>query len=351
MTKKKIITTEEIDTEKTIDIEAEEVTQENPEINELMDYLEGISTSANLVKIYKITEGRKAYCGQTEPGALNEDAILQKWGGGSYYLIAFNNGRFVAGGTRRIELYEPPADAFKNRMQQPDNNGGNNGQLMILQEQINRQHEMMLKLLEAGQKPQMSMGDIVGMMRDMQAMAPKPPDMGAMIAPVLDLFGKTMDMARDSVGGESGKNSWFGLASSAMEKLPLIVGQMAAARGGAPIQNPPETQPDAEGGDMNFIQKRIVAGGISWLKEKAKAGKSIESIADFLLDNIDDRTFGPAAMSIINSPFEDIGKVDPEILQEPLRTWFKSLYDELQRAINENNESSGGPGGGASDIK
>ena len=94
MTKKKIVTTEEIEAETVQTVDAGETVNISPEVSELLDYMEGIAGTANLVKIYKVVEGVKAYCGRCEPGTLNEDSILKKWGAGSYYLCAFANSRF-----------------------------------------------------------------------------------------------------------------------------------------------------------------------------------------------------------------------------------------------------------------
>ena len=124
MPRKKVVTTTTEDQE----IGQEETQQTiniSPEESELLDYLEALGSSANLVKIYKVVEGRRAYCGQTEPGSITEDHILKKWGGGRYYLLALMNGKYVPGGTRALDLYKPEEDSFRQPMPQANDGAGN----------------------------------------------------------------------------------------------------------------------------------------------------------------------------------------------------------------------------------
>jgi hypothetical protein len=348
MAKTKIVTTETKEIDPDADEQETPADNPNPDQSELMDYLEGISGTANIVKIYKIIEGVRNYCGKTEPGTLNEDAILKKWGGGQYFLSAFSNGRYVQGGTRTINLFEPIEDALKQR----DNNAQhehNSGEISALRDSLNRQQEMILRMIEANsQKDHVSMPEIFGMMRDMQAMAPKPPDLTSLLTPVMDLFGKTMEMAKDAAsGGGDDKWSWI---KTAIEKLPAVIAPMLARAQGVPANN--------GGSEVQTIspEQALVMQGLEWLKKKARSGKSWETISEMLADNMDDELFGPVAVGILNSPFESLVQFDPEIGKEPLRTWFQSLYNDLreimkgQHGIDTDSKPDAGPGGGAPDA-
>lgn len=79
--------------------------------------------------------------------------------------------------------------------------------------------------------------------------------------------------------------------------------------------------------------KLMLVSAIQWLKKKALAGKDPELQVDFIIDNFDDPTSRALAATMLNQPFDEIGKLDPEIMQEPLRSWFQRVYDLLREAV------------------
>ena len=344
MAKKKIVTTEEIDSGENgrEPVEAEVI---NPEVSELLSYIESISDNANVVKIFKVIEGQKWYCGRCEPGTINEDNILKKWGGGQYYLVALNNGQFIPGGSKNIKLFQAVEDPFKTDGGRQAGSAEGDTQFRFIMEQMQRQHEMVLKMIEAMRPHDQGLNpaDIMSMVRDMAAMAPKGPDVGAILPTITTLFTKTMELAKDGADGGD-KLSWQGIAKYALQQLPGMLQTVALARAGQPVPNPP-------GGEAMPVEQMVAYQGLQWLKKRAKAGKSVENITDMLLDNIDDDTFGPVAMAILNSPFAEIEKIDPEIAKEPLHSWFFALYNDLKGAVgNANSSAVAGPGGSDPDT-
>jgi hypothetical protein len=341
MAKKVVTTREELDeNDKPIDIQVE---QPSAEESELMDYISSLGTSANLIKIHKIVEGRKAWCGDAEPGSVSEASILKKFGGGQYYLTAFMNGRFVVGGSRRLDIFEPP-ESLKAASNYQPSDGQSSPQILLLQEQINRQQDMILRMIEKNGSQQPNMLEMMRAMAEMQGNN-KQPDISALLTPVLDLFGKSMELAKDSVAGSDSKMEWYKIISDAVTKLPAVLASLA------PRMMKGASMPDATELTPEQAAQEMLKQGISWLKAKAIAGKDAELQVELILDNLDDPRFKNLALLLMNQPFESFGAVDPEIMKEPLRTWFKQVYDGLKEAIaDENSSAVAGAGGLDTDV-
>ena len=318
---------------------------------ELTEFFESIAGSANHIKIYKIVEGTKAYCGTAEPSVVNEDYLLKNWRGGRYHLQATMNGHYVTGGTRQITIYEPPIDPASLRARNEDisagRDGGRDGEINILREQINRQHEMVLKILEQNSKGNNAptLPEIMGMVRDMQAMS-KPPDIMAVLPNILDLFKTSVELARDSAGGGDKGMNWIGLIEKVADKLPAMIGQVGAMRA-----NPsrPGAERDAE--TMQAQADVLLREALAYLKRKHANGKTSESVCDTILDNMDDASYHNLAVLILNRPFEQIAALDADFGQEPMKSWLLKIYTDLKLGVsNEDSEPVTGPGGGASDV-
>jgi hypothetical protein len=338
MANKKVITTrQEIEEPPDGEITETEPEELDAASQELADYLESLGTSANRIKIYKVMDnGEKGYCGSAEPSVVNEDYLLRAYRGGRYMLMATMNGRYVKGGTRQITIYEPPVEPGELRAK--DNENSSMNQFQMMQAEINRMNSLVLELIKGRQTDQPSLSDIVSIVRDMNAMT-KQPDITALLPNVMSVFKDTMALARETAG-DGGKTDWLGLATKAMDKLPAIVGQIAGARAmearNATLQNPPAQGAESEE-DMNA--EIAIKAGIGWLKAKAMAGKDPELQIAFILDNFDNPQFYALGQNLLSQDFESFGKYDPEILKEPLRSWFLKVYNGLKQAIEEDSEN------------
>ncbi len=315
----------------------------DPEIQELADFYLSLGSSANLIKIYKLVEGQRAYCGSAEPAAVTEDYILKRWRGGKYFLQALNNGRYVAGGTRQVIIFEPPEDPLTSRVEIQRNDQNNNGEISILKDSLARQQEMIIQLIQANsQKSNSSVGELASALKELSALQPKNADPMAMFAPVLDLVKSTLDFSKEATAGEDPKIGWLKFATQALEKVPMILG---AGRPPAPYaENPPG------GNDLNAIRTFIV-WGISELKKKALKGADPGLYADLILDNLDDPKWAPF-VELVNKPFVELAAYDPALNAEPLNSWFKTLFNLVKENLSgaETEFTSGAPGSGA-DVK
>lgn len=342
-----ITTKQEIDGEEAVQSPGEPEPDINEADIELAEFFENLAGSANKIKIYKIVNGERNYCGSAEPAIVTEDYILRTYKAGKYFLQATSNGKYVTGGNRTISIYEPPMDPYEARQNPVENSGG---EIAILREQINRQHEMLLQLLQRkdSENKVPSITELLALVMQLQQ-ANKPPDMSAVLPSVMTLFKDTVEMAREAASGSDGKTDWAGLALKAVDKLPAIVGQIAAMR---TAEKAPDNPPVAAGeGDEKMQIENAVKTGIAWLKQKALAGKDPVLQADFILDNFDNPVYRAIGVRLMNMQFEDFAKFDPEIVQEPLRKWFQEVYNALREGLSDDSSVTAGADGGGADTK
>lgn len=345
MAKKTVITKEELD-DKDTQTAAEENADDmpTPDEIELAEYFDSIGSTANKIKVYKWVEGERAYCGASEPSQMSEEFILKRWGGGKYALQALNNGRFVPGGNRTISLYQPEDAAPL----QPHVDGGASDQITLLREQLQRQSEQMTSILTAivtnrAEQTQetTSIKDLAAALRDLNDMQPKQAAPGEMMKPLLELMGKTMELAKDSATGDDNKMGWLKFAEQVLEKVPGMLEKVApviAARSGG-------------NGDPRAAAAAMLQQGIGFLKEKALKHRDPGLYVDMILDNIEDPRYRPL-LGVINQPFENFLRLDPELSTEPYKTFFESVYNGLIEGIKDaQNEDTAGPGGDSANVE
>lgn len=347
------VTTEENLTSDTIP----EQTSAEPEIEdeatvELVKFFRSIGDAANRIKIFKVIAGERNYCGMAEPSLVSEDYVLQNYGPGKYILQALLDGAYVKGGQKTINLYEPPVTARSQAQAQApvQPQAQAVSELSILQSQLARQQELLLELIrtQGGNKPEISITDIMSIMRDMQSMT-KSVDMSAILPGVMSIFKDTMQLARETAGVSDGKGDWMSLIGKAMDKLPAIVGQIAGAR-----FKPNNAAAAKDNGQFGQTVQEALQNGIAWLKKKALAGKEADLQVAVILDNFEDESYLVLGRTLLNMPFEDFGKIDPDILQEPLRSWFLRVYNGLKEGmqyVDANNEAIAGVDGSETDPK
>jgi hypothetical protein len=336
MPRKKIVTTEEVEDPIVIPQEPPDLPPTQDEM-EYASFEEGIAPGFTRLKIYRLADGEQLYCYSCESGSFTEESLRRKYPGGGKFIIRFIDSHNHFHGSKIINIDAAPMDANAPVVAAPP--PASNLEINLLREQVNRQHEMILKFMErpnGAAAP--SMTEILGAVRDMQALS-RAPDLTTVIGPVIDLFTKTMEAARESGGDNS--MSWLKLASGALEKLPQIVNQISAQKAQA-----------AQGAPAGPEQQAalLLQRGLAYLKDKALKNKDVTLYVDLLSDNLDDPNYRPVAGLLLNMPFEEIGKYDPEILQEPLRAWFFRLYNELRKLMYENQEPATGADGSIADT-
>jgi hypothetical protein len=350
MARKKVVTTEEIDEK---DIQEQQLTEPEPltrDESELVDYLETLGTTASFIKIYKIVDGQHQYCATCEPSTLTEDTIRKEFGGGRFRLLPMVNGKAGLMGAKNISIYQRPdllgnsaANAgFNGTFNAGSNVSGNGGELIALREQINRQHEMILTILQKNETKQPDMLEMIRVMKELQPPEQKPPDITGLLAPIMGLFEKSMELAQNASAGEDSKMGWFKIISQSIEKLPGMLSMMIPKKNG--VERMETVAPEV-------AAQQMLTQGIAWLKKKALAGKDADLQVEVIADNLEDPNYRNLAVLILNQPFESFGQIDPEIMQEPLKSWFRQVYDGLKEVVaNEHTNALAGESGSAADA-
>jgi len=329
-TKETIIT--ETDSKPEGVLEQVEVIEPTPEEREFSEYLESLGPATNLIKIHKYIDGVRKYCGRVEPSIIKaegEEFILRHWGGGKYYLMAFVNSRYMQDGSRLIEIYEPPEDK---RILSPS--VSETGESRLLREEIQRQHEMVLRLLESqkGQQNQSpSLHDIVGALASMKSLVPPAPGLDSVLPGLVGL----MKFAKEAVSDSSSKESSFGsIVEGALKAIPMIFGGLQNMKGNG---GQPATQENQPVLTQEQAEKQLLGQAIARLKQEAVAGLDPELCVAWISSHQDDAGYRNMAVILLNRQFESLFAVDPDIEKEPLRSWFNRVYTELRKVFIDGN--------------
>lgn len=319
---------------------------------EISEFLAGIGKEANRVKVYYQDPDQgfeDFYLFGCDPKTLTEDLIRRKQPKGGKFRLKIYNGSFYVG-CRTWNIAPDLSDVSRKESNESSGknqeNSNHSAEITLLREQVNRQHELVTKMMESLSQRQAGPGmtEMMAIVEKVSSMVPKQPDISALIVPVMGLFGKVIEMGKDigSGGAESWKDRLVTLGMNTIEKLPLLLQQIGAARGGDEMI--------AGNGMSEGAALMALKEGIKQLKKKALAGKDPRLWVDVIADNFDDPQYQALALALANSTFEDFGRLDPEILQEPLKSWFRTLYDGLREVINANHDSIAGEPGISSDI-
>lgn len=317
-----------------IDVDPAAITQEE---SEFTDFIESLGPSTNLVKIHKIIDGNRQYCGRAQPGVLateGEEFILKRWGGGRYYLMSFLNGRFVQGGSKTIEIYEMP------KAEQAILQGSmSNPESVLLREEIQRQHEIVLKLLEGQKQTQQtapSITDLIGALASMKSLVPQPLDITKMLPGLVDFI----KLAKETAGGGPDGSGWAGTIQSAIGMLPTILRGVSAmkASGGGPVPESPGPEETALNSEQ--AEKKLLSEAIATLKAEAISGMDPGLVVDWISNHMEQPNYRNMAVILLNRQFETLFQVDKDLEKEPLRSWFLRVYTELRKVFIDDNPNS-----------
>lgn len=109
--------------------------------------------------------------------------------------------------------------------------------------------------------------------------------------------------------------------------------------GATPVEMKP--QPTQE-----EIMLQWLRGQLTFLKEKARAGKNVEDWIDYIFENQEEPGCGAILMAIERgASFENLLQFDPEIGQNPLlHAWFETLYKGIYDEFKKPVDTAGGAG-------
>lgn len=322
--------------------------EEDDEETELAGYLSGLGGSEITIKLFRYDKQQRAFFVDVIPlevatsGSL-EAHIRDNFGGGSYLIRCIGaGGKFLKGANKTIHVESPEPSA------QQLAQGGQPGapdssyrmvelQMTMMRDASDRQMQMM-----QGFNTSM-MGILTAVISGNKAMDPI-----ALIsllkessnpASSLEMIKSVIGLSKElGVGGGGGAE-----ADPMMQVLTAALPKLLESR--APQQQqqalPPagQQQQQQEPARMENPEMDERLRFLKLLKTKAKAGKDVNDWADYIDANTDEP--GPAwILGIIQQfPFEAVWgglvQADRELGEEPYKTWFKNLYDELMKPGEE----------------
>lgn len=313
---KKVVTEEEIPVDEKAPPSEEEKSLDN--------FLETFGPDSGLrcrIRRYS-RNGNMAFIATVPISECTEEFIQEQYGGGRFQIqVIDNKGKYR--GARSLEI----EDTATNEPAVPVAVGGGDDdpRFGMLMQQMANQQEMMIKLIEANKPvPQEKTGvaDIVQAIVAMKELQPKEDNKWDQFMTML-----TKGIEIGANGGAPDK-SWTDTAKDVLGSLPGAIALLKGGGGGAPPPTDPQAQLIAE------FQKVI-----KFLKPKAIAGKEISLYVDIVMDNIEDPKY-QAFLGFLQYPYEEIAKVDQDLLLPQYRGWFEQLFNSIKNAILEHQQSA-----------
>ena len=290
-------------------------------------------TTVNLKILRQVASGNPEFCFQTDH--LDEEFIQKNFGGGTYIVRIFINGKFrhhikINIANRIDSATAQGAFSFTSRSDGGSSNDYRHSE--FLEKQAQRNHELLLAAIGNKGSTGPTITEIISALSGLDALRGKQES-------TMELFLKGVEFAQTS----DGKTDWKTDAIRSVKEVlgPALPGVISAITGNrvpppVPGQEPPmQIPPDA-----------IIHAGIQYLKKKAIAGVDPDLIIEWVVNNAEE--YQELLRVVLNQEFADIAKLDPEIGSEPFASWFKPLFDGLRSAFNPSNPvdtDSGGSSG------
>jgi hypothetical protein len=192
-----------------------------------------------------------------------------------------------------------------------------------MRDESNRQHELTLKLIEQlGQRetpPQTSLTDLITAVKALKDTT-QPQQSG--VTQLTELVGLIkMGVELGATGGMPEKG-WIDHLKDAAKLLPDALAAMKTAQ-------PAQAQPNNDGGDPRVP---VLRGIINYLKPKALAGSDVGGWVFLAMENVSDPKWAPL-VQLVNAPYEEIAKVDEDLLKPQYRHWFESLFNGIKQEL------------------
>jgi hypothetical protein len=292
--------------------------------------LAGFGASPFKIKVYRVTTFGSTFCFQTtEP--IDESYIQSLHGGGKYAIRVYRENVLV-----KTIYYDIETKPVTNT---PNGNGGNSYmndvatmQINMLRDQLATFQQMVMAFIGRPNPIQQAtpMSEVVAAMQVMHGMRPAGTD------PV-DLIIKGMELG--SKGGNASPDWKSELIHTAKEVLAPVAGVLAqqAIKPPMNVNQPqlPEGQLNMQTAPQSLPNNMMVRQGISMLKGQIMNGLEPEVACDWLLQNANLPMYQPFFVIAIQSGVDAFIQIDPEIANEPYKSWFIKTITLVREAYNE----------------
>ena len=262
-----------------------------------------------LSKVYKLNTTGKSFCFQTTDPVDEVSIQIQYPTGGKFIVQEYNSMAQVLN-TTHIDIEPKPLAAVTN------GNGGDIRSQMLLDE-LAFTRNMMLQLINGlvnnkGQQAATPLGELAQAMQVVH-------QMGSASNPV-DLIVKGMELGMKSSGGAP---DWKAqLVETAKDVLPAVM-QTLNTRQPQPQQGQAMIAHNTVNG-MSLIKQ-----GLDWLKPRIIGGMDTDSAVNWVIANANDPICNQLLMHAAQG-IESFVAIDPEIANEPYKTWFSNAIQALK---------------------
>jgi hypothetical protein len=304
-----------------------------------------------VVMILRHTEsGHAEFVAQGSPAVIDEPWIQSRFGGGRYiFRLRTPEGEYLAQSTVFIAA---PAATAANCVSSPADGGtaaGANLQIDLLREQLARQQEMMLHLIDRPAPAAAPAGAGGNLLQVVQAVASlrELASPQSQIQGVIDALseGLKLGMKQSTPPDTTDRiSSVLKIVDKVGEMLPRVIGPPGAPppQGTSPVHAAPSSAPGTPSpAAAPDLQKEMLGNAVRYLK--TRIGRDPGIWADWILENLDDPNWAPLA-ALIEKPFEEIAVYigDDDLNREPYKSWFARLLAELKNGLTSS-DSDGAP--------
>jgi hypothetical protein len=334
-------------------------------VSDIATFLSGFIGDELTVRIYRYkSTGKVEYVGEGGTDLISERYIQEKWGGGRYRLMVYGPGQQPGRGASRTISISDLSDDDKERIRLktyippipvPQVNVPDTS-LSIFQMQMENMrielansHAMTLKLIEqlgSRSGDSNSMTDMVQAIVSLKGLL-QPPAVNpmSMISEILPLATKLIDLG---AGRETSEHSWSDTIKSVLTEIPTILQGMTMIKkplnvtsSQAQVIQQQALQPgNPQPLDVASPEVMQLKGYLDFLKSRAIAGQDYESWIETILNTLDQEQ-STLVVKLLDRPYADIAKIDPELLDIRYRTWFEGFFQGLKDALTGNNTDAG----------
>ena len=271
------------------------------------------------VKIKVSKQGPKGpeYCFSTEE--LDEDYIQQYFGGGRYVLRIYVNDQFQ----RSVPLNIADRKAIPNGPAQHTQNDS-------VLEMMREHNKTLLTILQSalnGGGARSSVSELSAAIKDLGF---HNNGNGGGMEKMIDVFMKGMELSDRAGGKGDWKTELFqvirDVAPGAMEMMKNNNNQPRPS-----TALPPVTPAPAQVTDEHAQIRQL----FTYLKTRCMGGVHADLIVEWTVSHSQDPQYQYFIGFALNTPFEEIVKIDPEVGREPYKPWFESIINGLRLSFTD----------------
>lgn len=295
-------------------IDEEIPANENNESPDIAEFVVSFS------KVYKINNGKKAFCFQSQE-PVDEVQLQTQYPAGGSFIVEEYNGLNQMVNTPHYEIEaKPMVSSGTNGINQTSNSY--ELQIRMLFDELNWTRQMLMQQLSNSKNNGMDVGGLVQALQGLHSLAPAGKD-------PIELLIKGMELGKNNGSAGDWKSE---LLSTAKEVLPPAIQAFAMSK------VPMEGQPMMIAPTQDFVLKQ----GLQWLKSRIIAGMETGLAVSWLIQNVNDPQFQPFMQRAIQGNIDNFIELDSEIANEPYRSWFTKALTEIKEWYAEQQQGETG---------